>query len=189
MLEVQELAIPEIKLLTPKRFHDARGFFSETFNARRFAEAGVDVTFVQDNHAFSDTPGTVRGLHFQSPPHAQGKLVRAVRGAIYDVAVDVRQGSPTYGKWVSATLSAENWAALWIPAGFAHGLCTLEPDTLVWYKVTDYYAPAQDCGVIWNDPELGIDWPITPDKALVSEKDAVLPTLADLPAYFHHAKP
>lgn len=186
MLDVQALAIPEVKLLTPKRFYDERGFFSETYNAQRFAEAGVDVTFVQDNHAFSQPKGVIRGLHFQTPPHAQGKLVRVVQGAIYDVAVDIRQGSPTFGKWVSAELTADNWACLWIPEGFAHGLCTLEPNTLVWYKVTGYYAPANDAGVMWNDPQLGIDWPVAPADALLSPKDAALPSLAELPAHFQY---
>lgn len=126
----------------------------------------------------------MRGLHFQKPPHAQGKLVRVARGAIFDVAVDIRRGSPTYGRHVTAVLSAENWAQLWVPAGFAHGFCTLEPDTEVLYKVTDYYTPECDCGLRWNDPELGIEWPVKRDEAIVSDKDRSHPALADLEPVF-----
>lgn len=185
-MDVQALRIPDVKLLTPRRFKDARGFFSETFNARIAKAAGLPETFVQDNHSLSLAKGVVRGLHFQIAPHAQGKLVRVTRGAVLDVAVDIRRGSPTYGQHVSAVLSADNWAQLWIPVGFAHAFCTLEPDTEFLYKVTDYYAPECDRGVRWNDPALGITWPIAESEAIVSDKDARNPTLAELPAYFEY---
>ena len=176
---VERLAIPEVILLTPQRFSDPRGFFSETWNERRFIEAGVPGPFVQDNHALSTERGVVRGLHIQIAPNAQGKLIRAVRGAIWDVAVDVRPGSPTYGKHVAAVLSAENWQQLWIPPGFLHGYCTLEPYTEVIYKVTAPWDRQAERGVIWNDPALAIPWPIAAAEALLSEKDRVLPRLAD----------
>jgi dTDP-4-dehydrorhamnose 3,5-epimerase len=176
---VERLAIPEVILLIPQRFSDPRGFFSETWNARRFAEAGIPGPFVQDNHALSTDSGVVRGLHIQIAPNAQGKLIRAVRGAIWDVAVDVRPGSPTYGKHVSAVLSAENWQQLWIPTGFLHGYCTLQPDTEVIYKVTAPWDRGAERGVIWNDPDLAVPWPVDPAQALLSDKDLVLPRLAE----------
>jgi dTDP-4-dehydrorhamnose 3,5-epimerase len=154
--------------------------------ARALAGLGADISFVQDNHSLSLQPGVVRGLHFQAPPHAQGKLVRVPRGAIFDVAVDIRAGSPTYGRHVAAVLSAANWCQLWIPIGFAHGFCTLEPGTEVLYKVTDYYAPDYDRGVRWNDPRLGIDWPVTAADAILSAKDARNPLLAELPVHFRY---
>ena len=181
---IEELAIPDVKRITPKIFRDGRGFFSETYNSRLLASAGVEATFVQDNHSLSREKGVVRGLHFQNPPHAQGKLVRVVRGAIFDVAVDIRLGSPTYGKHVSEILSAENWAQLWIPAGFAHGFCTLETDTEVMYKVTDFYAPEADAGLLWNDPAFGIDWPVANEAAVLSEKDKSHPRLAEFASPF-----
>ncbi len=177
---VESLAIPDVKRIVPRIFRDDRGFFSETYSQRALAEAGLDVTFVQDNQSLSRAKGVVRGLHFQTLPHAQGKLVRVTRGAIYDVAVDLRQGSPTFGQHVGAELSAENWAQLWVPAGFAHGFCTLEPDTEVIYKVTDYYAPECDSGIAWDDPALAINWPIAPGEAVLSEKDKKLPKLAGI---------
>jgi dTDP-4-dehydrorhamnose 3,5-epimerase len=183
-MDIQSLAIPEVKLIAPKIFRDERGFLSETYNARSFKAAGIDAGFVQDNHSLSRSKGVVRGLHFQAPPHAQGKLVRVTRGAIFDVAVDIRHGSPTFGRHVSAVLSADNWAQLWIPVGFAHGFCTLEPDTEVLYKVTDYYAPECDRGIEWNDPALGIAWPIAPADAILSPKDAKNAPLSELAAYF-----
>lgn len=183
-MKIETLRIPEIKLVTPTRHRDARGFFSETYSMRGLAAGGIDERFVQDNHSLSVEKGVVRGLHFQSAPHAQGKLVRVSRGSILDVAVDIRRGSPTYGQHVSVVLSAENWQQLWIPAGFAHGLCTLEPHTEVVYKVTDYYAPECDRGLAWDDPALGIDWPIAPAAAIISDRDRKHPRLADLPAYF-----
>lgn len=183
-MNVQRLAIPDVILLTPPRHPDPRGFFSETWNRRRFAEAGIDAAFVQDNHSLSRDKGVVRGLHLQIAPYAQGKLVRAVRGAIWDVAVDVRKGSPTYGRHAAAVLSAENWQQLWVPPGFLHGFCTLEPDTEVIYKVTADYDRASERGVIWNDPALDIPWPIGADEAILSDKDGKLPRLADCPVWF-----
>lgn len=185
-LEVRELALPGVKVVTPRRFADARGFFSETFNALAFAEIGIDRPFVQDNHSRSVQKGTVRGLHFQAPPHAQGKLVRVVQGAVLDVVVDIRNGSPTYGRHASAELSAENWAQLWVPEGFVHGFCTLVPDTEVVYKVTDYYAPKAELGVVWNDPALGIAWPEFAGSQ-VSAKDAQLPLFRDFNSPFTFA--
>lgn len=186
-LIIEPLAIPEVLVIRPKRHGDPRGFFSETWNARTFAEAGIALDFVQDNHAVSREPGTVRGLHFQSPPRAQDKLVRVVRGAILDVAVDIRRGSPTYGRHVSAVISAEAWNQILVPKGFAHGLVTLEPDTEVLYKVTDFYAPEHDHGLLWNDPALGIDWGVAETEALLSERDRRHPALVDLPAFFEYA--
>ena len=181
---ITPLSIPDILRLTPPIHRDHRGFFSETYNAKRLSEGGIDAVFVQDNHSFSREQGVVRGLHFQTAPHAQGKLIRVVRGSILDVAVDVRVGSATYGQHVAHLLSAENWEQLWIPVGFAHGFCTLEPDTEIIYKVTEFYAAESDKGLLWNDPALGIDWPVHPEAAVLSEKDKHHPTLAELPAYF-----
>ncbi|HUN39287.1 MAG TPA: dTDP-4-dehydrorhamnose 3,5-epimerase [Acetobacteraceae bacterium] len=181
---VERLAIPDVLLLTPPRFLDGRGFFSETWNAQRFADAGIPGPFVQDNHALSRDRGVVRGLHCQIGMTAQGKLVRAVRGSIWDVAVDIRRGSPTYGQHVGAVLSTENWQQLWVPVGFLHGYCTLQPDTEVIYKVTAPYDRPAERGVIWNDPALAITWPTSPGEALLSDKDLVLPRLADCPDWF-----
>jgi dTDP-4-dehydrorhamnose 3,5-epimerase len=185
-LKIEALAIPDIKLMTPSLFRDERGFFSETFNARTLAALGIGEPFVQDNHSLSVPRGVVRGLHFQAPPHAQDKLVRVVRGAILDVAVDIRHGSPTFGKHVAAVLSAANWSQMWVPRGFAHGFCTLEPDTEVLYKVTDYYAPECDRGLRWDDPALAIAWPVEPGEALLSPKDTKHPPLAELPVHFRY---
>ena len=186
-MDVRALDIPEVKLITPRIHRDARGFFSEAFNARALAEsADIKASFVQDNHSLSTEAGVVRGLHFQAPPCAQGKLVRVVHGAIFDVALDIRQGSPTYGRHVSAVLSAENWSQLWVPVGFAHGYCTLEPNTEVIYKTTDYYAPDADRGIAWNDPALGIGWPIKADSAILSAKDQRQPLLAETQTYFEY---
>ena len=168
----------------PRKFGDALGFFSEVYSRRALAEVGIALEFVQDNQAFSAEVGTVRGLHFQVPPFAQAKLVRVLRGAIFDVAVDLRRGSPTYGQHVSAVLSAANWTQILVPVGFAHGLATIEPDTEVFYKVSALYAPDHDMGVLWNDPALGIDWPVDAASAILSAKDKVQPKLADLPAWF-----
>lgn len=181
---VEPLAIPEVLLLAPPRYRDPRGFFSETWSERRYREIGIPGPFVQDNHSLSNPRGVVRGLHLQVAPSVQGKLVRVVRGAIWDVAVDVRLGSPTFGRHAGAVLSAENWQQLWIPGGFLHGFCTLEPDTEVIYKVTADYDKAAERGVIWNDPALAIPWPIRPEEALLSDKDRALPRLADCPAWF-----
>jgi dTDP-4-dehydrorhamnose 3,5-epimerase len=175
----EETAIPGVLLVTPERFIDDRGFFSETWNASRFAAAGIVGPFVQDNHARSTDRGVVRGLHIQIGPNAQGKLIRAVRGSIWDVAVDTRPGSPTRGRHFGVVLSAENWQQLWIPAGLLHGYCTLEPDTEVIYKVTAPWDRQAERGVIWSDPELALPWPIGPQEAIISEKDRLLPRLAD----------
>jgi dTDP-4-dehydrorhamnose 3,5-epimerase len=181
---VESLAIPDVKLVTPPRFLDSRGFFSETWNQPRFAAAGIPGPFIQDNHALSSEKGVLRGLHCQIGENAQGKLVRVTRGSIWDVAVDVRHGSPTFGQYVGAVLSADNWQQLWVPAGFVHGYCTLERDTEVIYKVTAPYDKAAERGVIWNDPDIGIAWPIPADQAILSDKDTVLPRLRDCPAWY-----
>jgi dTDP-4-dehydrorhamnose 3,5-epimerase len=178
--------IPEIKLLRLRRFDDERGFFSETYSHRALAASGIRDEFVQDNHSLSRHPGVVRGLHFQIPPFAQAKLLRVVHGSILDVAVDIRVGSPTFGRHVAAVLSADRWNQIYIPVGFAHGFATLEPGTEVIYKVSDYYAPEFERGVRWNDPALAIDWPVPTDAAIVSPKDRRHPMLADLSAYFFY---
>ena len=183
---VEQTAIPGVLVITPKRFLDGRGFFSETWKASSFAEAGIDVSFVQDNHARSDEKGVVRGLHLQIGPNAQGKLVRVVRGSIWDVAVDARPGSPTYGKHAGAVLSAENWQQLWVPAGLLHGYCTLEPDTEVIYKVTAPWDREAERGIIWNDPELAVPWPIAPGEAILSDKDKLLPRLHEAGEWLAH---
>ena len=187
-MQVEALALEEVKLLTPKIFRDERGFFSETYSRKALVAAGIDRTFVQDNQSLSRAKGVLRGLHFQIAPHPQGKLVRVTRGAIFDVAVDIRQGSPSFGRHVSAILSADNWSQLWVPEGFAHGFCTLEPDTEVIYKVTDFYAPECDRGLAWDDPDLGIAWPLSGSQVILSDRDRQHPRLRDLPAQFtYHA--
>lgn len=182
--EIAPLDIPDVKLLSTRKFGDSRGFFSEVYNRRTFAAAGIDIDFVQDNHSLSGPVGTVRGLHYQSPPFAQAKLVRVVRGAIHDVAVDLRRGSPTYGRHVAARISAEAWNQILVPVGFAHGFMTLEPDTEVIYKVSNFYAPEHDHGILWNDPALGIDWPLKDIAFEVSDKDKVQPRLAEIESPF-----
>lgn len=184
MLDVQPTAIPDVKIVTPQRFGDHRGFFSETYNRQRFAEAGICEEFVQDNHSLSAASGTVRGLHFQSRPYAQTKLIRVARGRILDVAVDIRRSSPTYGQHVAVELSAENGRQLLVPVGFAHGFCTLEPDTEILYKVSAFYSAAHDHGLAFDDPALGIAWPIPPGQAILSDKDRKHPRLAELPSFF-----
>ena len=174
------LAIPDVTLVVPDRFGDDRGYFSETYSRKAFAEGGIGDEFVQDNHSLSAEPGTVRGLHYQTAPFAQGKLVRVVRGAILDVAVDLRVGSPTFGAHVAARLSAANGHQLFVPVGFGHGFCTLEPDTEVVYKVTAYYSRAHDRGIRWDDPALGIAWPVEAGKAVLSAKDSAMPLLAEV---------
>ena len=183
-MKVERLGLGDVLLLTPPRYGDNRGYFSETWNAARAAEAGIEGTFIQDNHSMSAAVGTIRGLHLQIAPSPQGKLVRVVRGAIWDVAVDVRHGSATFGRHVAAELSAENWQQLWIPPGFLHGFCTLLPDTEVIYKVTGPYDRAAERGVIWNDPDLALPWPVPPSGPVLSEKDTVLPRLAECPVWF-----
>ncbi|MDR6816458.1 dTDP-4-dehydrorhamnose 3,5-epimerase [Neorhizobium sp. 2083] len=183
-MRFERTAIEDVLLIVPKKFGDPRGYFIETFRANEF-EAKVGIfPFVQDNQSYSAKPGTVRGLHFQTPPHAQGKLVSCSSGAILDVAVDIRGGSPTYGKFVAVELSAENALQLWLPPGFAHGFCTLTAATVVSYKVTNYYSAEHDHGLLWNDPVVGIEWPVTAEKAILSEKDRKQPTLAELPSSF-----
>ena len=184
MLSVEETAIPAVKIVTPKKFGDHRGFFSETWSRKAFTEAGLDLDFVQDNQSLSAPTGTLRGLHFQSPPFAQDKLVRVTRGCILDVAVDIRVSSPTFGKHVAVELSAQNWKQLLVPVGFAHGFVTLEPDTEVLYKVTAPYGPANDHGLAFDDPALGIDWRLPHAELVLSDKDRRHPRLADLPRYF-----
>ena len=179
-LTVEALAIPDIKLIRPPVFGDDRGFFSEVFNARDLAREGLYNGFVQDNHSRSRLAGTVRGLHFQLPPHAQDKLVRVTRGRILDVAVDLRPDSPTYLRHVAVELSAEAWNQLYVPRGFAHGFCTLEEDTDVVYKVSAHYAPAYDRGVHWLDPQIGIRWPVAPEDAVLSDKDLRNPNVAEI---------
>lgn len=179
----KQTKLPDVYYIEPRRFGDHRGFFAETYSQRVYIEIGIDARFVQDNHSLSSRIGTVRGLHFQVPPHAQGKLVRCGRGAIFDVAVDIRRDSPTYGQWVGYELSAENGAQLYIPAGFAHGFITLQPDSEIVYKCTDYYVPESEGALRWDDPEIGIDWPFQGD-IILSDKDAEAPLLADLQSPF-----
>ena len=176
-MNIERLAISDLLLVTPKKHGDARGFFSETFRADEFGAHGVELAFIQDNHVHSTQKGVLRGLHYQTPPHAQGKLVRCSRGAILDIAVDIRVGSPTYGQHVAVELSAVNWRQLWVPPGFAHGYITLEEDCEVIYKVTDYYAPECDRGIAWDDPALKIDWRVAPTEITLSEKDKKQPLL------------
>ena len=184
-MKVHPLEIADVKLITPPRFQDPRGFFSETWNQSRFADAGIPGPFIQDNHAVSTVAGVLRGLHCQIGRNAQGKLVRCVKGAIYDVAVDARQGSPTFGKYVGAMISAENWTQIWVPTGFLHAYCTLTEETEVIYKVTGAYDKAAERGVIWNDPDIGIEWPVSPDQVILSDKDKTLPHSRDCPPLFH----
>ena len=179
-VSVRDTALAGVKVVHAKKHGDHRGFFSEVYNKKALAEAGIEIEFVQDNHSLSAEKGTVRGLHFQAPPFAQDKLVRVVRGSVFDVAVDLRKGSATYGEHVSVILSAEAWNQLLVPVGFAHGFMTLEADTEVVYKVSDYYAPDHDCGLLWNDPALGIRWPMAEEEAFLSDKDRVQPTLSEL---------
>ena len=173
------MSLSDVKVITPKRFGDDRGFFSETWNKARLAQDGIEIDFVQDNHSMCHAVGTLRGLHFQSPPHAQAKLVRCGRGRLFDVAVDIRRGSPTYGHWMGEELSFDNGKQLFIPAGFLHGFMTLEPDTEIVYKCSDYYAPDCDGAVRFDDTDIGIQWPLDPTQAQLSPKDAAAPRLRD----------
>jgi dTDP-4-dehydrorhamnose 3,5-epimerase len=183
-MRIEPLDLQGVLLITPQKFGDSRGFFSETWSAPKLAAQGFHENFVQDNHSLSAQPGTVRGLHCQIAPSVQGKLVRVVRGAIWDVAVDIRHGSPTYGKYAAVELSAENWRQLWIPGGFLHGFCTIQPDTEVIYKVTADYDRAAERGVIWNDPDLALPWPVRPQDAVLSDKDQNQPRLADCEPWY-----
>jgi dTDP-4-dehydrorhamnose 3,5-epimerase len=183
-MQVENTAIDAVKIITPKKFGDHRGFFSEVYSRKAWAEAGLDFEFVQDNHSFSVEVGVIRGLHFQTAPFGQDKLVRVAKGRVLDVAVDLRRSSPTYGKHVAVELSAANWRQLLVPIGFAHGFCTLEPDSEVLYKVTNIYSPAHDKGLAFDDPALAIDWRVDLAKAVLSDKDRKHPRLAELGAMF-----
>ena len=173
----------QIPLITPQRIGDHRGFFAETFNRRTYVGMGIDIDFVQDNHSLSQEVNTLRGLHFQAPPHAQAKLIRCGSGTIFDVAVDIRRGSKTYGQWVGYVLSAQNGHQVYVPVGFAHGFVTLEPDSEIVYKCSDYYAPETEVTLKWDDPDIGIEWP-TDNAPILSDKDAVAPLLSDLESPF-----
>jgi dTDP-4-dehydrorhamnose 3,5-epimerase len=188
-MKVTQPEIPDIKILKPVRHGDERGFFSEVFKESILREHGIDVHFVQDNHSLSARKGVVRGLHFQIPPFAQAKLLRVTSGSIFDVAVDIRWGSPNFSQCVAVVLSASEWNQIFIPEGFAHGFCTLEPNTEVIYKVNSYYSAEHDRGLLWNDPALGIAWPLAVGEALLSDKDRDHPLLADLPRYFRYDHP
>lgn len=185
-MQVTPLAIADVCLIAPKRFQDARGYFCETYQRDTFAAAGITVDFVQDNESLSVSTGTVRGLHYQAPPFAQAKLVRVLAGAAFDVAVDIRMGSPSFGQFVSATLSADNGDQLFIPEGFAHGFCSLSENTLLTYKVSATYSKEHDHGVLWNDPDLGISWPVAGGDAVLSDKDTGLPRLTDISSPFEY---
>jgi dTDP-4-dehydrorhamnose 3,5-epimerase len=179
-MEIRRLELDGVIEIVPKRFGDARGFFSETWSQKRFAEAGIDIGWVQDNQSFSAEKGVLRGLHFQLAPFAQDKLIRVLRGSIFDVAVDLRRSSPTYGKWTSCVLSADAWNQFLVPKGFAHGFLTLEPGVEVFYKVSAAYAPEHDRAIRWNDPTIGIAWPLNGGAPVLSAKDAAAPLLADI---------
>jgi dTDP-4-dehydrorhamnose 3,5-epimerase len=181
MTTITPLAIPEVLLITPKRHGDARGWFTETWSKKAMEAAGLELDFVQDNQAFNAKAGTVRGLHFQQAPHAQAKLIRSIQGVILDVAVDVREGSATYGQWVSAKLSGEGGEQLLVPRGFAHGYCTLTDDCMIAYKVDGQYAPQTEGAMLWNDPDIGIDWGFADSDVTLSDKDRVAPRLKDMP--------
>jgi dTDP-4-dehydrorhamnose 3,5-epimerase len=183
-LDIRPLTHPDVKLIRAARLADPRGYFAETYVRRDFAAAGIAHEFVQDNESLSRTRGTVRGLHFQIPPFAQAKLIRVLTGRIFDVCLDLRRSSPGYGRHATVELSAETGDQLFVPAGFAHGLCTLEPDTTVLYKVDAVYSAEHERGIAWSDPALAIPWPVGPDAAILSAKDAALPPLRDMPVYF-----
>lgn len=170
--------------ITPRKIEDERGYFSEVFRLSSFAERAGPTTFVQDNQSLSVRKGTIRGIHFQSHPQAQGKLVRCLAGRLVDVAVDLRHDSPTYGHHVAVTLSPEENNFLWIPVGFGHAFCTLEPDSVISYRVTNYYSPEHDRGLAWNDPDISVEWPPIADPSTLSRKDRALPSLKELPTYF-----
>lgn len=183
-MEFREFKIDGPLEIRPKKIEDERGYFSETFRLNTFREHVANVEFVQDNQSLSIRLGTVRGLHFQSKPEAQGKLVRCLAGKLLDVAVDLRSDSPSFGQWIALTLSPQANNQLWVPVGFGHGFCTLEPNTIISYRVTDYYSPEHDKGVAWDDPDIAVDWPPVADPDTLSGKDQRQPRLADLPAYF-----
>ena len=183
-MNVANVSLSEVKIMSLKKNEDSRGFLSEVYTKKAFAVEGAEIDFVQDNHSFSTKKGTVRGLHFQTPPFAQHKLVRVVRGSVFDVAVDLRRSLFSYGRHVSVVLSAAAWNQVLVPIGFAHGFMTLEDDTEVVYKASDYYSPDHDKGLLWNDPALGIRWPLPAKEALLSERDRAQPRLAELESPF-----
>ena len=183
-MQVEPTRLPEVLEITPKRFGDARGFFSESWNRESWAAVGLDFDFCQDNHSLSAAAGVLRGLHFQAPPRAQDKLVRVVTGAVLDVAVDIRKGSPRFGQWVAVELSAENGKQLLVPRGFAHGFLTLKPNTHFLYKCTDTYAPETEGAIRWDDPDLGIRWGVSPSNITLSDKDKIAPFLAEIDSPF-----
>jgi len=185
-MQVLDTDIAGIKLLKPVRHVDSRGFFSEVFREDVLREHGIDVHFLQDNHSLSVNKGVVRGLHFQIPPSAQAKLLRVTTGSIFDVAVDIRWRSPSFGRHFAGVLSADEWNQILIPEGFAHGYCTLEPDTEVIYKVSAYYSPEHDRGLLWCDPALGIDWPVSAEQVVISDKDRKHPPLSQLSRFFQY---
>lgn len=185
-MDIQETSLSGVLVLTPRRFGDARGFFSECWNQETFMERGIDLAFVQDNHSFSTQAGTVRGLHFQAPPKAQDKLVRCGRGALFDVAVDIRKASPTYGQWIGVELSFENGQQLLVPKGFAHGFAALTPECEILYKCTDAYAPETEGAIHFADPDIAIDWGIDPADAILSDKDRVAPAFAEFESPFEY---
>ena len=185
-MQVIATEIAEVKEIRPVRHRDSRGFFSEIFREDVLRQHGIAVSFVQENHSLSTERGVVRGLHFQLPPMSQAKLVRVAAGSVFDVAVDLRQGSPTFGRHVAVVLSAAEGNQLFVPEGFAHGFCTLEPDSEIVYKVNRYYSAEHDRGLLWDDPELGIAWPVAAAAALLSDKDRRQPRLADLPVAFRY---
>lgn len=184
MVEVRTIGLDAVLEIKPKKFGDSRGFFSETFNASQLKPMGLDVEFVQDNHSHSVAAGTLRGLHFQAPPAAQGKLVRVPKGEIFDVAVDIRRGSPSFGQWVGIHVSEKLWNQIYVPPGFAHGFLTLVPDTEVIYKVSDFYSPEHDRSIRFDDPTIGIDWPPLQTSLELSKKDRDAPMLADIDTGF-----
>jgi dTDP-4-dehydrorhamnose 3,5-epimerase len=185
-MQITNTALPGVKLIQPVRHGDERGYFSEVFRDDALRRAGIEIDFIQDNQSMSAPVGVLRGLHFQTQPMAQAKLVRVIAGAIVDVAVDIRWGSPTYGQHVAVVLSASDGNQLLVPEGFAHGFCTLEPNSTVIYKVNSYYSPENDRGMLWNDPALGIDWRLDGREPILSAKDTKHPTLAELPRYFSY---
>ena len=180
MTDIRRLALPDVLLITPGRHGDARGFFSETYSQKALEQAGFTRPFVQDNHSLSGQRGILRGLHFQRPPFMQDKLVRVTRGAVFDVAVDIRKDSPSFGQWVGVELSADNWRQVLVPAGFAHGFVTLTETAEVLYKVTDYYAPEVEAGLKWDDPQVGVEWPIAPGDVITNARDGEWPGLKEL---------
>nr|WP_298898245.1 dTDP-4-dehydrorhamnose 3,5-epimerase [uncultured Altererythrobacter sp.] len=188
-MKVETTPLEGLLLLRPKRFVDSRGHFSETYSSRVFAKQGIELQFVQDNHSLSVNANTVRGLHFQAPPRAQAKLVRCGHGALFDVAVDIRNGSPTYGQWFGAELSSDNGIQIFIPVGFAHGFITRAPDTEIVYKCSDYYAPETEGALRFNDPDIGINWGLDGTPAILSEKDAAAGSLADFDSPFTYERP